>query len=325
MTPPVRPAASVDSSDYEDRITLAVAAIECAGMNALGQPNLSIREASKAFNVSKSTLSDRLNGKSTKAKAREPQQKLCSEAEAALVDWIKIMGRRGLPMSASTIIDCAADLCKMHIGQSWVKRFRRRHPELKPCDVGVFGPLARSWKAEVNTASAELTVINKHNLLAYYDNARQRALKASTIQAAFARTGIWPFNPDAIPTAAFDPSLLTTTQPALPLAPIQSTDQSSRGGGGAAAIESAAIVSAVTTAILEPGQHSPQIVTGSAEPSTPAPETLTSPAVFSYTPAAPIPIDTSSGAHDQIGSIETVHALPLPDLTPIPPPPPYYA
>ncbi|KZT18027.1 DDE-domain-containing protein, partial [Neolentinus lepideus HHB14362 ss-1] len=91
---------------------------------------------------------------------------------------------------------------------------------LQPCDVGVFGPLAKCWKAEVNAASAQLIPITKHNLLIYYDNARRRSLKSSTIQAAFAKTGIWPFNPNAIPAVAFAPSLLTTTKSALPLGAV---------------------------------------------------------------------------------------------------------
>jgi len=60
MTPPLNPEASVDSRNYEEHLGLAVAAVQQAGTDAL-----SIREAAKAFNVSRSTLSDRLNGKST--------------------------------------------------------------------------------------------------------------------------------------------------------------------------------------------------------------------------------------------------------------------
>ncbi|KZT26594.1 DDE-domain-containing protein, partial [Neolentinus lepideus HHB14362 ss-1] len=92
---------------------------------------------------------------------------------------------------------------------------------LQPCDVGVFGPLARCWKAEVNATSAQLITINKHNMLEYYDRARRRAFKPSTICSAFAKTGIYPFNPDVIPVTAFDPSLLTTTKAALPLGPVR--------------------------------------------------------------------------------------------------------
>jgi hypothetical protein len=64
---------------------------------------------------------------------------------------------------------------------------------LQPCDVGAFGPLAQSWKREVTLASQSLIAIRKDNLLAYYHAARVlTALKTTTIQSAFRKTGIWP-------------------------------------------------------------------------------------------------------------------------------------
>ncbi|KAF8811876.1 hypothetical protein BYT27DRAFT_7088493, partial [Phlegmacium glaucopus] len=36
---------------------------------------------------------------------------------------------------------------------------------LQPCDIGVFGPLASSWKAQVNRAAREYIPITKYNLL----------------------------------------------------------------------------------------------------------------------------------------------------------------
>lgn len=42
---------------------------------------------------------------------------------------------------------------------------------LQPCDVGVFGPLASSWKAEVNEASKHDIQITKYNLLEHYSQA----------------------------------------------------------------------------------------------------------------------------------------------------------
>ena len=88
---------------------------------------------------------------------------------------------------------------------------------LQPCDVGAFGPLAQSWKRVVTLASQSLIAIKKDNLLLYYHTARVEALKPTTIQSAFCKTGIWPVNRDAIPLSAFDPSKNTTTQAAQPL------------------------------------------------------------------------------------------------------------
>lgn len=88
---------------------------------------------------------------------------------------------------------------------------------LQPCDVGIFGPVAQTWKAEVNIASREFFEIRKYNLIYHYSNARAKAFTVPTIQSAFRKTGIWPLDPDAIEPSAFAPALNTTTQAAQPV------------------------------------------------------------------------------------------------------------
>src|ERR1700733_9248509 len=88
---------------------------------------------------------------------------------------------------------------------------------LQPCDVGVFGPLASSWKAEVNQAGQEYLIISKYNLLEFYHRARERAMTKSTIISAFAATGIWPFDRDILDPIIFEPSKNTTPQPSQPI------------------------------------------------------------------------------------------------------------
>lgn len=51
----------------------------------------------------------------------------------------------------------------------------------------------------------------------YYHKARSIALKSTTIQSAFRKTGIYPFNRNAIPLSAFEPAKNTTTKAAQPL------------------------------------------------------------------------------------------------------------
>ncbi|KDQ56839.1 hypothetical protein JAAARDRAFT_131713, partial [Jaapia argillacea MUCL 33604] len=63
---------------------------------------------------------------------------------------------------------------------------------LQLCDIGVFGPLASCWKAEVNEAGHQYIPIRKSNLLHYYHKARVCTFKPLTIKSAFAKTGIWP-------------------------------------------------------------------------------------------------------------------------------------
>ena len=88
---------------------------------------------------------------------------------------------------------------------------------LQPCDVGVFGPLAHAWKSQVTQASKDNIPITKDNLLRYYHTACSAALKPLTIHSAFRKTGIYPFNRDAIPLSAFEPAKNTTTLAVQPM------------------------------------------------------------------------------------------------------------
>jgi hypothetical protein len=88
---------------------------------------------------------------------------------------------------------------------------------LQPCDVCVFAPLEAAWKSEVRTANQTYISIDKYNFLTHYHNARERALKKSTILAAFAKTGIHPFNRDAIDKDKFEPAKNTSTEPSQPI------------------------------------------------------------------------------------------------------------
>ena len=60
-------------------------------------------------------------------------------------------------------------------------------------------------------------MIMKGNLLLYYHKAWTVALKPTTIKSAFRKTGIYPFDHNAIPLSAFKPAKNTTTQAAQPL------------------------------------------------------------------------------------------------------------
>ena len=91
---------------------------------------------------------------------------------------------------------------------------------LQPCDVGCFGPLASTWKSEVNKASSEWIPIRKNNLLLHYSKARVKALTQSTIRSAFRKTGIWPINRHIIEQDAYAPALNTTTQASQPIAAV---------------------------------------------------------------------------------------------------------
>ncbi|KIJ70654.1 hypothetical protein HYDPIDRAFT_56045, partial [Hydnomerulius pinastri MD-312] len=71
--------------------------------------------------------------------------------------------------------------------------------QLQPCNVGALGP-----KLENAGQHRDNTTITKHNFLEHYHYACCRALTPTTITAAFAKCGIWQFNPSAIEESAFE-------------------------------------------------------------------------------------------------------------------------
>jgi hypothetical protein len=121
----------LDRMGKEQRINCALKALRTSGIKSNGHPCLSIREASRRFNVPHSTLTDRYNGKLTRKDAHEHEQRLSAAQEEVLVEWVKTVGRRGMPLTTSTLRDFASNICQVPVGTSWAKRFIARHPELK--------------------------------------------------------------------------------------------------------------------------------------------------------------------------------------------------
>ncbi|KAF8958402.1 hypothetical protein BDZ97DRAFT_1762169 [Flammula alnicola] len=77
--------------------------------------------------------------------------------------------------------------------------------------------LSTSWKTLVNCLTHDGIPITKLNFLKHYHMARHKAFKPSTIISAFAKSGIWPLNLNAIPLEAYEPAKNTTTQAAMPI------------------------------------------------------------------------------------------------------------
>jgi hypothetical protein len=100
-------------------------------MKSDGQHVLSLRQAAKDYDVPRSTLTSRFNGMPTRKEAHEREQKLQPAQEKVLVEWIKVMGQRGVPLTPQALIDYASDICDGPVGSSWGKHFMARHPELK--------------------------------------------------------------------------------------------------------------------------------------------------------------------------------------------------
>ena len=69
----------------------------------------------------------------------------------------------------------------------------------------------------MTAASRDNIPIRKHNVIAYYSRAREKAFTLKTIKNSFRKTGIWPIDPNVIEDDAFAPALNTTTEAAQPV------------------------------------------------------------------------------------------------------------
>lgn len=121
----------LEGKPTEERIHMAIAAIERNGLRDNGNPIYPFRQAAHDFNVSKTTLTARFKGRKTKKEAHEKERKLTTAHEQVLVEWIKEKGRRNIPLSYTAVAKHASIISGTEISESWVQRFRARHPELK--------------------------------------------------------------------------------------------------------------------------------------------------------------------------------------------------
>ncbi|KIK76119.1 hypothetical protein PAXRUDRAFT_57779, partial [Paxillus rubicundulus Ve08.2h10] len=85
-------------------------------------------------------------------------------------------------------------------------------------DVVIFGPLKHYWTQERDLfESSTRQSVSKSNFVSIYARAHLRALTPGNICAAFQKTGVWPFNPDAVTKEMMAPSLETSSIGRLPL------------------------------------------------------------------------------------------------------------
>jgi hypothetical protein len=71
--------------------------------------------------------------------------------------------------------------------------------KLQPCDVGLFAPLKTAYRDEVERLNrGGINTIGKEHFTSLYKPARDRALTKRNIQAGWAATGLFPFNPERV-------------------------------------------------------------------------------------------------------------------------------
>jgi hypothetical protein len=130
----------------EEHIQLAVAAIQESGTKPNGDPYYSARQAERDFDIPRSSLGRRLKGLQNytvilycwnflggknRHEAHVGEQLLTEAQEDILAKWVKIQGRRGVPMTYASVVQCANAISGKQVGGSWPKRFCKRHPDLK--------------------------------------------------------------------------------------------------------------------------------------------------------------------------------------------------
>ena len=84
-------------------------------------------------------------------------------------------------------------------------------------DVVIFSALKRAWSDEWDRFEEQGPAVTKLNFLAIYAKAHTCTFTESNIWAAFAKTGVVPYNPDVVSMQMMAPSLRTSTTSLLPL------------------------------------------------------------------------------------------------------------
>lgn len=76
----------IEEKSVEEHLQLALDAIAVNGFKPNGRPWLSLREAARTYQVSKTTLTARFNGRKCKRESHEHEKTLSCGEEAALVE-----------------------------------------------------------------------------------------------------------------------------------------------------------------------------------------------------------------------------------------------
>ena len=128
--PLIRPRSSLNSTEQEGRILLAIQAFK-------NQEISNITLAARTFNVPRSTLRRRLSGIQDRATSRANSHKLTEIEEESLQKWILSMDSRGAPPRPSSVREMADLLLQQRgttpaisVGENWVTNFVKRHPLL---------------------------------------------------------------------------------------------------------------------------------------------------------------------------------------------------
>lgn len=109
----------------------AVVQAQEAAASANAKATLSARQASKRFNVPRTTLQDRLSGGLSRQEAHDHQMNLTPAQEQVLEDWIAALGAHGVGISPKLINEKASAIRGKDVGESFYQKFLSKHSRLK--------------------------------------------------------------------------------------------------------------------------------------------------------------------------------------------------
>ena len=118
----------MSSFSKERRVILATEAIQ-------NNQNLSRRQAARIYKVPKTTLRNKINGRTSRDNSRHGRQKLTESEENAIIQYVLDLDERGFPPRIAGIENMANLLLKKrdggHVGGHWASRFIARQEKLK--------------------------------------------------------------------------------------------------------------------------------------------------------------------------------------------------
>jgi hypothetical protein len=123
----------IAKAQKDGRISLAISALQKNQFS-------SIRKAVAVYNVPRTTLQDRKNGRQPQLGSRSKTRLLSDYEEEILVNWIHSMEQRGYPpflidirrMAEVVLTRRDASIPPKPIGKHWVYRWIKAHPDLDP-------------------------------------------------------------------------------------------------------------------------------------------------------------------------------------------------
>ena len=125
---------------YLNNNSIIMSARENAISQALSDLNSGIQTSQNSvatsYNIPRSTLQERLKGRTNARESHEHQQRLSRNQEEFLVEWILEEDERGFPPSHARTREMAARILRINgdtkpLGKKWVVKFLERNPRVK--------------------------------------------------------------------------------------------------------------------------------------------------------------------------------------------------